>query len=59
MAVTYDWISMWRELGSKFNDSASKEKFDDYILLIKIWAQYLLRHIKRLWGNSAEGAAYL
>lgn len=26
-----DWINMWRELSGRFTDSASKEKFDDYI----------------------------
>ena len=26
-----DWINMWRELSGRFNDAASKEKFDDYI----------------------------
>ena len=27
-----DWISMWRDLGERFrNESAAKEKFDDYI----------------------------
>ena len=26
-----DWVSMWKGLGSKFNDAASREKFEDYI----------------------------
>jgi hypothetical protein len=26
-----DWISMWKELGTRFQNDVSKEKFDDYI----------------------------
>lgn len=26
-----DWISMWRDLSNRFRDSASREKFEDYI----------------------------
>ncbi|MEP7259159.1 MAG: hypothetical protein ABI687_12230 [Flavitalea sp.] len=46
-----DWISMWRDLGSKFHDSASKEKFDDYIPPYKNLGAIFIKAYRKSMGE--------
>ncbi len=44
-----DWISMWRELGSKFqNDAGAREKFDDYIPPYKNLGAIFIKAAKKM-----------
>jgi len=47
-----DWISLWKGLGSKFTDAASKEKFDDYIPPYKNLGAIFIRAYRRSMGND-------
>ena len=46
-----DWISMWRDLSSKFHDSASKEKFDDYIPPYKNLGAIFIKAYRKSMGE--------
>ncbi len=46
-----DWINMWRELSGRFTDSASKEKFDDYIPPYKNLGAIFIRAYKEKMDN--------
>jgi len=46
-----DWISMWRGLGSKFNDAASREKFEDYIPPYKNLGAILIKAYRKSMGE--------
>ena len=45
-----DWISMWRDLSSRFQDAASKEKFDDYIPPYKNLGAIFIKAYKKAMG---------
>lgn len=47
-----DWINLWRGLGSRFQDAASKEKFDDYIPPYKNLGAIFIRAYRRSMGND-------
>lgn len=47
-----DWISLWKGLGSKFTDAASREKFDDYIPPYKNLGAIFIRAYRRSMGND-------
>jgi hypothetical protein len=47
-----DWISMWKELGTKFqNDAAAREKFDDYIPPYKNLGAIFIKAYRRAMGE--------
>jgi hypothetical protein len=45
-----DWISMWKDLSSRFQDAASKEKFDDYIPPYKNLGAIFIKAYKKAMG---------
>jgi hypothetical protein len=45
-----DWISMWKDLSSRFQDAASKEKFDDYIPPYKNLGAIFIKAYKKSMG---------
>jgi hypothetical protein len=47
-----DWITMWRELSGRFQDSASREKFDDYIPPYKNLGAIFIKAYKRSMGEA-------
>jgi hypothetical protein len=46
-----DWITLWRELGTKFKDAASKEKFDDYIPPYKNLGAIFIKAYRKTMGE--------
>jgi hypothetical protein len=46
-----DWIPMWRELGSKFTNVTSKEKFDDYIPPYKNLGAIFIKAYRKSMGE--------
>lgn len=46
-----DWISLWGQLSTRFQDSASKEKFDDYIPPYKNLGAIFIRAYKESMGE--------
>ena len=46
-----DWISLWGQLTTRFQDSASKEKFDDYIPPYKNLGAIFIRAYKESMGE--------
>jgi hypothetical protein len=47
-----DWISMWRDLSSRFQDGAAKEKFDDYIPPYKNLGAIFIKAYKKAMGPT-------
>jgi hypothetical protein len=47
-----DWIAIWKELGSRFqNDAAAREKFDDYIPPYKNLGAIFIKAYRRAMGE--------
>lgn len=46
-----DWITMWKGLGTRFNDAASKEKFEDYIPPYKNLGAIFIRAYRKSMGD--------
>ena len=46
-----DWIAIWRNLGSRFANNASKEKFDDYIPPYKNLGAIFIRAYRKSMGE--------
>lgn len=46
-----DWITLWRGLGSKFTNAASREKFDDYIPPYKNLGAVLIKAYRKSMGE--------
>jgi hypothetical protein len=46
-----DWISLWKGLGSRFTDAASKEKFDDYIPPYKNLGAIFIKTYRKSMGE--------
>jgi hypothetical protein len=46
-----DWISIWKDLGSKFNNAASREKFEDYIPPYKNLGAILIKAYRKSMGE--------
>ena len=47
-----DWISIWKELSTKFNnDAAAREKFDDYIPPYKNLGAIFIKAYRRAMGE--------
>lgn len=49
-----DWISLWRSLGTKFNDTAAREKFDDYIPPYKNLGAIFIKAYKKSMQGETE-----
>jgi hypothetical protein len=47
-----DWISMWKDLSSRFQDGAAKEKFDDYIPPYKNLGAIFIKAYKKAMGPT-------
>lgn len=47
-----DWISTWTELGTRFKDAASKEKFDDYIPPYKNLGAIFIKSYRKAMGDN-------
>ncbi len=47
-----DWISTWRDLGARFRDAASREKFDDYIPPYKNLGAIFIKAYKKAMGGD-------
>jgi len=48
-----DWISIWKELSSRFqNDAAAREKFDDYIPPYKNLGAIFIKAYRRAMGET-------
>ncbi len=47
-----DWVTLWKELGSRFQDSASREKFEDYIPPYKNLGAIFIKAYKRSMGEA-------
>jgi hypothetical protein len=46
-----DWITLWRDLGARFTDNASKEKFDDYIPPYKNLGAIFIKAYRKAMGE--------
>jgi hypothetical protein len=50
-----DWLSMWKELGNKFEkDPVAKEKFDDYIPPYKNLGAIFIKAYRKAMGEDEE-----
>jgi hypothetical protein len=47
-----DWISMWKELGTKFTSGDAKEKFDDYIPPYKNLGAIFIKSYRNAMGRE-------
>ncbi len=51
-----DWITLWRDLGTKFKDQKSREKFEDYIPPYKnLGAIFIKAYRKSMEGEGEVG----
>ena len=46
-----DWVSLWSDLGTKFKDKASREKFDDYIPPYKNLGAIFIKAYRKSMGE--------
>lgn len=46
-----DWISMWKELGNRFQKNAAREKFDDYIPPYKNLGAIFIKAYRKAMGD--------
>jgi hypothetical protein len=49
-----DWVSLWRGLGTKFTNAASREKFDDYIPPYKNLGAILIKAYRKSMVGEGE-----
>lgn len=47
-----DWISMWKDLGSRFTNAGAREKFDDYIPPYKNLGAIFIKAYRKSMGET-------